>query len=473
MGLRTRLVLLLGGVFVAAVVVAAWLAGDLAERAEVRAARPQVRLVAGVVGLYELPSLTAQRLQRFKGELGVDLAAIGAAGTVLAHSWPEGTDVTPLGGVTPAAGDPTAVRMAGATYRVGFISVPVSQGVVDPTSPGGAERVGPRPAWLAVAVPDTGAAQRVSRTMLTVTVVSALIACVVAWVLLDPVVRRVRRLAEAASGVAGGDLEREVPVSGGDEVGRLSEAFRDMLGGLREARARLVDAERLAALGQISTAVAHEIRNPLAAIRMTVQLLKERAADDRMREDCELLMREASRLELFLDDLLAWGRPDPGVRDPVDMTAVIADVCDLEAARADHLRVALDRTVAEGLPAVRGDRRRLTQVCANLVLNALQAVGTGGRVAVHASASAGGLVIDVRDSGAGVAAAMAEELFTPFVTSKPNGTGLGLALSQRIAREHGGSLGYLREHDETVFRLTLPTAAAGVPAPATPEPAAT
>jgi signal transduction histidine kinase len=464
-------VLLLGGVFVAAVAVAWWLAGDLAEQAEVRAARPQISLVAGVVGLYDLPALTPQRLHRFKEKLGVELAAVAEDGAVLAHSWPGGTDTGGLSRVRPGAGELAGVRVAGAVYRVGFVAVPSSQGAVDPSSPGGAERIGRRPAWLAVAVPDTGAAQRVGSTVLTVTIVGALIACCVAWLLLDPVVRRVRRLAAAAADVSRGDLERDVPAGGGDEVGQLAGAFRDMLQGLREARAKLVQAERLAALGQISTAVAHEIRNPLAAIRMTVQLMKEGATDARSREDCALLMREASRLELFLDDLLAWGRPDPGVREPVALDGVIADVCDLEAARADHLGVALERTVAESLPAVAGDRRRLVQVCANLVLNAIQAVGSGGRVTVTAAAAAPGVVIEVRDSGPGVDPAMAEQLFTPFVTSKPNGTGLGLALSQRIATEHGGTLSYERAGDETIFRLTLPAAGAAVAA--TPEPAGT
>jgi signal transduction histidine kinase len=458
------LTLLLGGVFLAAVAVGWWLAVDLAERSEERAARPQVRLVSGVVGLYELPALTPARLQRFSEQLGVGLAAVAEDGAVLAHSWPDATDTAALAAVRPVANRLAAVRLAGARYRVGFVAVPASQGVVDPRSPGGAERVGPRPAWMAVAVPETGAAQRVGTTVLSVTIVGALVACCIAWFLLAPVVGRVRRLAAAAGEVARGDLEREVPPGGGDEVGRLAEAFRDMLNGLRETRAKLVQAERLAALGQISTAVAHEIRNPLAAIRMTVQLLRESASDDRAREDCELLMREASRLELFLDDLLAWGRPDPGVREPVDVAAVIADVCDLEAARADHLGVRLEREIAPDLPAASGDKRRLTQVCANLVLNAIQAVGSGGSVTVRAAAGPAGLVIDVRDSGAGVPDEVAAQLFTPFVTSKPNGTGLGLALSRRIAGEHGGALAYLREEGATVFRLTLPAAAAPAPA---------
>lgn len=452
--------MLLFGVFVAGVVLAGWLALDVADRADARAASRQVDMIRGVVGEFGGVSLGRPELERQSRRFGIGLAALAPDGRVLAHAWAPDTRVA-LDASVPA-GEVRAVTVGGARYWLGLVPVQASP-IVEPAPQRVPERVVGTPAWLAVCVPD---AEVGLGPVLGVAIGGGALLCAGVWLLLLPTVRRIGRLAAAARAASGGDLDRAVPVTGGDEVGVLAEAFREMLAGVRDSRAKLVQAERLAALGQIATAVAHEIRNPLAAIRLTVQLMGEEAHDARLREDCDMLMREAARLELFLDDLLAFARPDPGVREPVDLAGVMADVCDLEQARADHLGVTLARVVAPELTRVLGDRRRLVQVCANLVLNAIQAAGPGGRVEVRAASEPNGVALAVSDTGAGVPPEVADRLFTPFVTSKPNGTGLGLALSRRIAREHGGDLAYRREAGRTVFALSLP-ARASAPAPAT------
>lgn len=445
--------MLLFGVFVAGVVLAGWLALDVADRADAQAAVRQVDMIRGVVGEFGGVSLGRSELERQARRFGIGLAALAADGRVLAHAWPPGTAVALDATIPPGTVRPVAV--AGTRYWLGLVPVQASP-IIEPAPRGAPERTVGTPSWLAVCVPDAAASLA---PVLGVAVGGGALLCGLVWLLLLPTVRRIGRLAVAARAASGGDLDRDVPVAGADEIGVLAGAFRDMLAGLRDSRAKLVQAERLAALGQIATAVAHEIRNPLAAIRLTVQLMGEEAHDTRLREDCDMLMREAARLELFLDDLLAFARPDPGVREPVDLAGVVADVCDLEQARADHLGVALTRAVAPELPRVLGDRRRLVQVCANLMLNAIQAAGPGGRVEVRAAAESPGVALAVTDTGPGVPPEVADRLFTPFVTSKPNGTGLGLALSSRIAREHGGDLVYRREGDRTVFALTLPAPA--------------
>ncbi|MCI0343561.1 MAG: ATP-binding protein [Planctomycetales bacterium] len=470
MGLRARLVIPVAGASAAALTLGGWLALRLAERAEARAAEAEVRLIAGFAAHLDVP-LNAEALRRLAEAAGVQCAALAEDGEPLAHTFGAGAepDLAALRRlVSPAAeasGLP-AVRVEGKLYRAALAATKSAPPLRGPGLSG------PRPAWLAVLVPESRiseAGAAVFRPVLLVAVLGAVAVALLASLLLLPSVRRVRRLAAAARAVAGGDLSADVPVSGRDEVSALGESFRTMLAAVRDGRERAVAAEKLAALGQLAAAVAHEIRNPLAAIRMTTEMLR-RDSSPEGRESLDLLVREASRLELFLDDLLSFARPDPGRRENVDLAGIVSDVLDLEGPRLDHLGVSVRRegpAAGAAGPRVSGDPRRLTQVVLNLVLNAAEAAGPGGRVAVRLSEAPAGAALEVRDSGPGVPEPVRDRLFSPFVTTKPNGTGLGLALSRRIAREHGGDLAYVREGGETVFRLTLPAARepARVPVP--------
>jgi len=268
--------------------------------------------------------------------------------------------------------------------------------------------------------------------------------------------RRLRTLSEAATGIASGRDPGRVPVEGRDELGRYADAFNRMVDALAESRDRVVHAERMAALGKLASAVAHEIRNPLASIRMTAEVLRPDLAGDDAHEALGLLLNELKRLELFLDEILTLSGKTVIEKDDADVGELVQETMALLQGNLTHLGIHAKSTLAPGLAHVL-DAGRVKQVLVNLLLNGAQAAGPGGLVRVSGEKSGdGSLRIEVRDSGPGVDAKIEGRLFEPFFTTRKGGTGLGLAVCRRIAEAHGGRIAHRREGEWTVFGLELP-----------------
>ena len=207
--------------------------------------------------------------------------------------------------------------------------------------------------------------------------------------------------------------------------------------------------------------LAHEVKNPLAGLRGAAQLLKRRLADPELQRLADMIMNEADRLANLADRLLHGGRK-PHLTN-VNLHEVTERARAVIGAEADA-KLQLDRDYDPSLPNLRGDADRLLQLLLNLLRNALQAGAT--RIAVRTRAAHNVLIgerpvrlaarIDVIDNGRGVPAALRESLFLPLVSGRANGSGLGLALAQEIAREHGGALTHDGAPGHTVFSLLLP-----------------
>jgi two-component system sensor histidine kinase PilS (NtrC family) len=216
--------------------------------------------------------------------------------------------------------------------------------------------------------------------------------------------------------------------------------------------------ERLAAVGELSASMAHEIRNPLAAISGAIQMLQREGEQGREGEQSQRLMdivlRETDRLNRLLTEFLEYARPGPLRREPLLVEEAVAEVLaifDASASDATTIRVAIE----PGLQ-LRADPGQLRQLLWNLLLNAAQAMPEGGTIGLEAHASGppqerpggdrndggegGWIELGVRDGGAGIPAEAQERIFDPFFTTKPGGTGLGLATVHRIVEEHGGSI---------------------------------
>jgi signal transduction histidine kinase len=301
------------------------------------------------------------------------------------------------------------------------------------------------------------------------------------------IVRPIDRLRMASERLAAGRLGTSVPVQGAAEVARLAATFNEMAAQLRADRAALQDrledlerttaeltnaqeqlmrSARLAAVGRLSAGVAHEIGNPLAAIRGLLDLLQMGDLDpEEEREFIGRIQRETERIHRTIRDLLDFSRSEPADRDRIessaDLAEVVSDTVKLLDRQNRFREIELALALDHDLPRVRGDEERLRQLLLNLLFNAADALGGKGRVEVRATNGGGVVQLTVEDDGPGIDREILNQIFDPFVTTKPagQGTGLGLAVCHTIVERLGGSISAAnREQGGAVFEVRLPAA---------------
>lgn len=210
---------------------------------------------------------------------------------------------------------------------------------------------------------------------------------------------------------------------------------------------RLHRAERLAAVGQLAAGAAHEIRNPLTAIRSTMQYLSQSLQEEHQQEMVDELLSEVDRINKTLNDLLQLTREESFEPVLLDAVEALSHAVTLVEAQADSQQVTMETALPEHELKIRGDPDRLRQLLLNVLLNALQAMPGGGRLAVHIETrdrpedpSHPWVQIAIADTGDGIEPEVIERVFDPFYTTKSDGTGLGLAISYRIVERHQGEL---------------------------------
>ena len=246
------------------------------------------------------------------------------------------------------------------------------------------------------------------------------------------------------------EIQRRHAASLEDEVRTATQA-------LLEQQRSLAQTERLAALGELTAGIAHELRNPLAGIQLTCVNLREELEDEALRQRLDLVVNELQRMARLLNDLLHQGRASPEPAQDCDIVRLIHDMLGLARYQ---IRPDIELTVASGptlwarLPA-----GHLRQALLNLILNAAQAVGPqAGRITLSAGMEASWIAIRVSDSGAGFPSELLQGGIRPFSTGRPDGTGLGLSMVQRFAREMGGQLRLQNsEQGGAIATLLLPS----------------
>ena len=301
--------------------------------------------------------------------------------------------------------------------------------------------------------------------------IALLVGLLVTW-LSHRALRPIRTLTEAAQRLGRGSPDSvAVPEQGGDELAALAREFNAMAQRLaareRELRAQgeaLLRSERLAAIGRIAAQITHEIRNPLSSISLNAEELGERAPQ--ARELCEAIVREVDRLTAITEDYLRFARlPKPQLQR-ADLNETVRDLVDFVRPELDANGVEVALSLSPSLPRVPADVAQVRQLLLNLLRNAREAMPAGGSLRVTTRVTRGAVEIEVRDTGPGIPPDRLARIFDPFFTTKERGTGLGLAMAQEIAQEHGGQLFC----DSTPGRGTAFTLR--LPVPALPEPAA-
>jgi signal transduction histidine kinase len=227
------------------------------------------------------------------------------------------------------------------------------------------------------------------------------------------------------------------------------------------------ESEKLAAIGALAAGVAHEINNPIGIMTSRMELILEEA--DRaglplpVRDDLQVLQRNAHRVGRITQGLLSFARRGSGGRQPTDLNAVVAETLLLFESHAVKAGVKVERRLAVPLPAVAADANQLQQVLLNLLNNARDALGDHGEIHVEtgpAPTRPGWVRLAVTDTGPGIPPDLLGRVFVPFFTTKPGGTGLGLPISYRIVKDHGGLLEVQSEPGAgTAFSILLPALA--------------
>lgn len=302
----------------------------------------------------------------------------------------------------------------------------------------------------------------VLRAFLSFAGVGLLLSVILGFLVSRRITRPVEALTDAAQKIAGGTPGVTVDATAASgELKGLIETFNHMTGDLKDATDKLVASERVAAWQEVARRLAHEIKNPLTPIRMSLETLlaasQRGPLDDRFKglftESARAVLEEVDRLKRIVDEFSQFARlPRPELAQ-LDLAEVVQAVM---ALYADHDGLAYDVVLEKGA-LVSIDRDQLTQVLVNLVKNGEEAMA-GRKGAIHVRVNRGDQVIlEVEDEGPGIPAELKARLFEPYVTTKPQGTGLGLAIALRICQEHGGRLEVSDgAAGGALFRVSLP-----------------
>jgi two-component system, NtrC family, nitrogen regulation sensor histidine kinase NtrY len=305
-------------------------------------------------------------------------------------------------------------------------------------------------AWIEMAV-----SQAELETLLRqVTLLSAGLggAALVAVVLLGLLVstrmtRDLDELVVGAQAASRGDLDHQVPVRTRDEIGAVAEAFNTMMNDLTESKEKLVIAERVAAWQEIARRLAHEIKNPLTPIQMSVETLRKTHAnhhpsfDEIFEESTSTVLEEAARLKRIVSEFSEFARLPKPEKRRLDLNEIVTSAVSLYQGS-----IAVEPDLAANLPHIEADRDQLSQLLLNLVENARDALpeGASARIRIQTRVMRPGrsVALVVEDSGPGIASDERERIFTPYYTTKhaSGGTGLGLAIVHRIVSDHGGRI---------------------------------
>ncbi|MBU0675455.1 MAG: DUF4118 domain-containing protein [Proteobacteria bacterium] len=230
----------------------------------------------------------------------------------------------------------------------------------------------------------------------------------------------------------------------------------------QEQQKKRMESENLAAMGQAVSCIAHDMKTPLMAIGGFVRQVRRKITDERLAEKLDIAFAQVRRLEIMVGDMLAFARPLTLQYQQGPILPLLDEIITITEEKAGQRGVMIKAELAENLPTLAFDSHRLHQALLNLVNNAVEAGPVGSAVLIHGRRQNSRLVLEITDAGEGIPVERHGEVFKPFVTSKKDGTGLGLPITKKIIEAHGGTILILANRASgTTFRITLPLAGEG------------
>lgn len=301
------------------------------------------------------------------------------------------------------------------------------------------------------------------RQIIVLWLLALIAALVVTYLVARNSMRPVAELDRAAAEIAKQNYDYRINVSSQDELGRLAQTFQSMCESIRQARMELIRQERIATIGQLSTSIVHDLRNPLAAIYAGAEMLMDgHLPEEQTRRLARNIYRASRGIQDMLQQLLNVARGKAETTELCSLREVVAAAWTSVAPSAEALKVELTTDVPDHLECPM-ERARMERVFSNLFENAIEAMRGGGAIHVVSTADTDTILVRVQDNGPGISPALRGRLFQPFVTAgKKNGLGLGLALSRQTLLDHGGDMWAEANGPGARFCLRLPKERRGV-----------
>ena len=295
------------------------------------------------------------------------------------------------------------------------------------------------------------------RQIIALWLLALIAALAVTYLVARKIMQPVAELDRAAAEIAKANYGYHVPVHSQDELGRLAETFQTMCDSIRRAREELIRQERISTIGQLSTSIVHDLRNPLAAIYAGAEMLMDsNLGEEQTKRLARNIYRASRGIQDMLQQLLNVARGTSDLSEPCSLSEVVAAAWTVVAPSAEARNIELRAELLDGLECPMA-RARIERVFANLFENAIEAIRSGGTISVRSKLEGDSLVVEVHDTGPGISPALRARLFQPFVTAgKKNGLGLGLALSRQTLLDHGGDLWADSDGSGATFCLRLP-----------------